>query len=563
MGISRLHIALLAIMSLFTGIIAPGTSTQNWLLAYPMTDARTFSYVLLFFLIIGFYTASIHAWRFFRYNGILIFGIVSILFFLTLTGQVHDPISGLEALGLSWGWIFFVAGIGLLAWSYRRTWSEEYSSELRYTIDILLGIVGSFTLACIAGVIVMISLSFSQKSYQQSILTRMFSSGSIITESSGIIMTEPYPDISSVKYDRKSDTISATILSGTIWQTRITRINDAFTMSGIYEHAFLLQDHIYAAGKDGKVYSESGILKGYRTIGDTESLLIRSGSDWNIRSDMASWSLDGSWTLWDPVLSQDHMTLAWKTVIWSGMSISKMGKQLWWTYDYIHRIDLSSGGYDLMALIESSGTLQIVKNGKLVSFVHPKYMTGSYRSNGSHSIYTASGASWYQVVIDSEMLPVYYDDIREVFLEKNGASYAYFAKPLGGTRYCLFTKYKGNICGFDGYMNPRLSADGSSILYAWLQDGIWKIYRNTEIIVWNTQYMSEDNSADYVFFDTTNPRTYLFVKKEQKTGKYTLIKNGKTLPGVWEDFGTDVSFGYDNHIILRLRDHNWWRIVEI
>ncbi len=563
MGISRLHIALLAIMSLFTGIIAPGTSTQNGLLAYPMTDARVFSYVLLFFLIIGFYTASIHAWRFFRYNGILIFGMVSILFFLTLTGQVHDPISGLEALGLSWGWIFFGVGVGLLAWSYRRSWSEEHSSELRHTIDILLGIVGSFTLACIAGVIVMISLSFSQKSYQQSILTRMFASGSIITESSGIIMTEVYPDISTVNYDRKSDTITATILSGGIWQTRITRIDDSFTMSGRYEQAFLLHDHIYAVGKDGKVYSESGVLEGYRSIANTESLLIQSGSDWNIRSDMASWSFDGSWSLWDPVLSQDHLTLAWRLWVWSGVSISKMGKYLWWPYDDIRRIDLSSGGYDLMALVESSGTLQIVKNSKPTSLIAPGYVTGSYQSNGSHSIYTITRMNRYQIVTDGDILSNSYDDIREVFLEKNGGSYAYFAKPLGGTRYCLFTKYRGNLCGLDGYMNPRLSADGSSILYAWLQDGVWKIYRNTEIIVWNTQYTSEDNSGDYIFFDTTNPRAYLFVKKEKKTGKYTLIKNGKTLPGVWDDFGTDVSFGYDNHIILRLRDSAWWRIVEI
>ena len=119
MGISRLHIALLAIMSLFTGIIAPGTSTSISALAYPMTDARVFSYMLLFFLIIGFYTASIHAWRFFRYNGVLILAMISILFFLTITRQISDPLTGMEAIGLSWGWTFFVIGSMLLVWSYR------------------------------------------------------------------------------------------------------------------------------------------------------------------------------------------------------------------------------------------------------------------------------------------------------------------------------------------------------------------------------------------------------------------------------------------------------------
>lgn len=112
-------------------------------------------------------------------------------------------------------------------------------------------------------------------------------------------------------------------------------------------------------------------------------------------------------------------------------------------------------------------------------------------------------------------------------------------------------------------MNPRLSADGSSILYAGLHEGIWSIYRNTEVLVKNTNYSNSDVSRDYVFFDITNPRTYLFVKKDTLTHKYTLIKNGKNLPGMWEDFGTDISFGYDNHIILRLKDASGWRMAEI
>ena len=79
-------------------------------------------------------------------------------------------------------------------------------------------------------------------------------------------------------------------------------------------------------------------------------------------------------------------------------------------------------------------------------------------------------------------------------------------------------------------MNPRLSPDGSSIIYAGYQDGIWNIYRNTEVIVKNTHYVNSDISGDYVFFDITNPRTYLFIKKDISTGKYSLIKNGKNLP---------------------------------
>ena len=148
-------------------------------------------------------------------------------------------------------------------------------------------------------------------------------------------------------------------------------------------------------------------------------------------------------------------------------------------------------------------------------------------------------------------------------MEKNGGAYAYFARPFGGGKYCLFTKYRGNLCGLDGYMNPQFSADGSSILYAALYDGSWKIMRNTEVIVANTGYENSDITSDYVFLDTTNPRTYLFVKKDQSIGTYSLIKNGKKLPGSWNDFGTEVSFGYDNHIIMKLQDRSGWRVAEL
>lgn len=183
-----------------------------------------------------------------------------------------------------------------------------------------------------------------------------------------------------------------------------------------------------------------------------------------------------------------------------------------------------------MALVSESGSLSIVRNGMPYHLLETGYVSGSYQSNGSNYIYTVHRDGAYSLVYNGETIPQSYDEIREVFLEKNGGYYAYFARPIGGIEYCLFTKYRGNICGLDGYMNPRLSADGASILYAGYKDNVWSIYRNTDILVRNTGYANTDISGDYVFFDVTNPRTYLFVKKDTSTGKYILIKNGKTLP---------------------------------
>lgn len=91
-------------------------------------------------------------------------------------------------------------------------------------------------------------------------------------------------------------------------------------------------------------------------------------------------------------------------------------------------------------------------------------------------------------------------------------------------------------------MNPRLGADGSSVIFGGYKDKKWSLYRNTEMIVRDTGYTKESISDDYLFFDTTNPRTYLFAIKDPKNGMYSFLKNGKTLPGTWQDIGTDVSY---------------------
>jgi len=197
-------------MSIFTGIIAPGTSVMGNHIAYPMTDARILSYMLLFFLIIGFYTASIHAWKIFRYNGILILGMISVLFFLTLSGQVVETKTGIETSGFSWGWIFLLIGVIILFRIYTQKDEDENASDFKQTIDTLLGIVGSFTLACIAGVIILISLSFTDKSHKTSVLEEVFGRENITYMSGGIILSAPYMEISELHYDRKTETFLLT-----------------------------------------------------------------------------------------------------------------------------------------------------------------------------------------------------------------------------------------------------------------------------------------------------------------------------------------------------------------
>lgn len=102
-------------------------------------------------------------------------------------------------------------------------------------------------------------------------------------------------------------------------------------------------------------------------------------------------------------------------------------------------------------------------------------------------------------------------------------------------------------------MNPRLSADDSTVLYAGLKDGLWSIYRNTDTVIKDTGYHGTNIINDFVFFDTTNPKQYLFIEKTSD-GNYLYRKNGKIMPGTWSDVSLDVWFGYDNKVITAAKD---------
>ncbi len=168
-----------------------------------------------------------------------------------------------------------------------------------------------------------------------------------------------------------------------------------------------------------------------------------------------------------------------------------------------------------------------------------------------------------KININGEFLPRNFEEVRDIFLEKNGGSYAYFARPVGESKWCLFTRYKGNICGLSGYMNPGIGADGGSIYFAGLKNNIWSIYRNTEVLVENTGYDNTKISKDYFFADATNPKKYIFYRYDIASDTYSIIKNGKLIDVKWEDVGLEVSFGYDDTVITSVKRDGKWYIVEL
>jgi len=205
----------------------------------------------------------------------------------------------------------------------------------------------------------------------------------------------------------------------------------------------------------------------------------------------------------------------------------------------------------------------IYKDGTLWRNFDTWAIKNSFKTLGNHFIYQKEENNIKKIVYNDIPLSQELSEVREIFLQNNWSSYAFFWRPLGETKYCLFTRYRWNICGLEGYMNPRLGADGSSVIYAGLKDGTWSLYRNTDILVKNTGYRTLTTvENDYLFFDITNPRHYIFII-EQPDGKYILRKEWKEVSGLWDDVWLDISFWYDWKILMTAKKQDGWHIIEI
>lgn len=95
MSLSRTHIAFLGIISIFTGIIAPGTTSGGTSISYLMTDSRWIAYCILIGLILSFSLAAFRAWKYYRIAAFFIVIAIILLAALTLTGRIFSIRDGI------------------------------------------------------------------------------------------------------------------------------------------------------------------------------------------------------------------------------------------------------------------------------------------------------------------------------------------------------------------------------------------------------------------------------------------------------------------------------------
>lgn len=564
MNFSRSHAGMLGIVSVFTGMIAPWVTDGINSLPYSLTNAQIISYMVFWVLTLGFFFSSTRKIEIYRWLVGWVLVLVGVLGWMTLDGEIIGR-AWQVMQGISWGWVFLTIGWGLILYSWRDA-RDGYKSADDASVeffDTMIGIVGTITLMCLSAIIIFVSIGEKKPSKSELLLEQNFGTWQI-ESASGISQTRWYLSIPDIFFQRRDDTVvyaaEVTKWSYTVfpwWYTGDTlpiHVQKLWDKHIIIEWKTLTINNITQTN-DLQEWKDNGESLLYRTS-DTIGLLTEN----NERS--FSWKNIIPWTLaqwWDtPVVAWAEKGNSWTTLIKKDGNIIHTG-----TYT-VEKIDLSKSGYDLMALINSQGgARQILKNGEFVESIKDDYIPWSYRSNGSHGIYTIRDVgNTLKVIYDGTVVASNLAEVREVFLEKSGNSYAYFGRKNLTNEYCLFTRYKWNLCGLTGYMNPRLGADGGSILYAWLYNGNWWIYRNTAKIIENTWYTKKDVSNDYVFFDITNPKQYIFIERNND-GTYAIRKNGKIIPKIWKDVGLDIVFWYDNKVIMTARDESWWKLIEL
>ena len=565
MSLSRTHVAFLGIISVFAGLIWPGTHSGRELLSYLMTDMRWLVYSILIAMIPAFALAAMRKWSLYRLSIILIILGVVTLWVLTFSGSISSVKTGGVVWGFDWGWIFLVIGTLLLGMSYRKMDVPTEETTFTDAIDTIIGMVWGFALACIAGILILSSLSFFSRGQSHDILTRMYASGEITTLSGGVRSVGSSTRMPLYIYDRGWDSLLSMRASGSgnIW----TLVREGKTSTGLLKSGLtplLLDGSVYARDESGYAYSGGRLLLGSHISGGESAIVYKRDGTIEVIHAGGRDSIPYKGIVSAPIaLSWDQSTLVWVESQSGGKMIVRDGKSLGDRYERVEKIDISRSGQSVTAIVASGSESILIKNGTTIGTLPANTLSGSYKSNGSHSLFITMQDGVKRVSHDMEIVSKDLQEVRETFVEEDGGSYAYFGRPIGEDTYCLFTRYKGNLCGLEGYMNPVLWADGGSIIFAGKKDGIWNIYRNSDIIVRDTGYTAKNIDYDYVYFDTTNPRTYLFIERDPTTRLYSYRKNGTLLPWTWKDISTDVYFGYDSHILTAAQDEVSWRMLEL
>lgn len=560
MTFSRSHTGMVGIIGLFTWMIAPIAWTMDRAYPFPLTDIQTIAYITLFTLAIGFYLVSIRQWWWFRIIGTILVILIWYISYIAFFEGLHSIQWDRELVAMWWGWIFIWIGVIAVIYTVCVSWSTKDDQSSLFS-DTIIGIIWTVTLIGLSSLIISASIPSTSKKNTETIISKIFGD-TLITSASWYSMSPSYRTIHDMIFERKNDTIEfieKTDTGGILHPAQVFYPWENIEFTRAWENIIIQSTSWTWIDNTLLPHDEKVMISWNNTIILQKKQTIEIHNDW----DTISYTGE-SMRSKDIVLSENNKHIIWAEKNGSGYVLKKDGEIISDIYEDIWNLHISRNGYETIALAKDiNWTISLLKNWVPNELIRNNFIDASFTSNGSHSIYAINQDNTIQVIYDWVSIGKSFTEVREIFLEKSGGAYAFFARPNGTSEYCLFTRYKWNLCGLSGYMNPRISADGSTIIFSWRKNGVWGIYRNTTELIKDTGYSNTHISWDYFFCDITNPKQYLYIEQSLFDDTYKIRKNGKLLPEVWEDVWLDVAFWYDNTIIMSAKKQDGWHIIEI
>lgn len=565
MNISRKHFIMLATVSLFTGMIAPAVAGVNVSRPYALTNMQYVAYSILVGITILFFLAHFRLRKILYIVTAALIVLILSLGVMTVTGMVKS-FSHQVLQNFSWGWIFLLIGLVFLVLTFVRD-DEQFlpsqKNDFSLVYEKILGIVGMITLTLLTAFIIFIAEQNSAKSTKSSALGNIFTT-SELTTASGQLLSPSFQEIRNFSYNRSKNIFSfiATDKNGVTkaFPSKITIQNpeNLASVRTIGERNFFVQN-------DGNVVENEKNIGRFISGENSQFLAFRSENrELHIVTDSGEQIFQTETETTDKIFyNSQTKDVFWREKIGDAHILFKNGKKLSDAYPSILRYSVAEDGSMMMIVEDQNFVKMVVKNGTVIHTIREEYVQGTLRMNAYNVLYAIKNTDdeSFSLVMNGAILDRRLDEIREIFLEQNSSGFAYFGRPQGENRYCFFTRYRGNLCGLEKYMNPALEGDNSGIVFAAFREGRWSIYRNATELIRKSGYQNRaDISYDYFFFDPTNFRHYVFIEKTENG--YVINKRGKILETTWEDVDVNsIAFGYDT-MFLVVKNADGWRILE-
>jgi hypothetical protein len=551
------HLWMLGIMGIFTGMIAPVVGNEQWVYAFPMTNLQFPTYIILLSLSIGCILLSVKQWNWIKAIILVILTLLGYMFVEAWGWEVRSN-KGVLAPELSWGWIFIVLWFTMLMISVFHSKENPYHKKVHLS-DHIIWWWSALTILLLTWLIISVSYVPYVIINNGQLLENIFWKNQIKTIS-WVTQTQSFSGIYNLNFDRKTDKLGFF----TNYGDNLKKIpeNNIYSKNTINSKNIWWREFI--VNKDGFLYTTGSIYvwKILYSNDKDNSIVTLSWEAITIINDIEIKNF--TWITWEPKNIWFHKSsnsYVWSIKTWTGTKIYINGNEYENTNNNIIDNTLVFDGKNIMYIGMIEWKKKIIKNKVVIEEIQDNVIEESIQLNGRNSIYAIEQDWSIWLVYNWVMLDRKFDEIREIYLEKNSDWYVYFGRPLWERTYCLYTRYRGNICWISGYMNPKISADGSSIIYAAIKDNMWWIYRNASPIISNTWYPVLKNiENDYVFFDITNPSYYVFIHKSNDW--YKMYKKWEWVAWLWDDVGLDVAFWYDNKSIMSVKDDTWWKLIE-